>query len=109
MLLFNTSTPATNAIPAPAAVEPSLVTVRHSFSHFVFSLSGMSVSANIPTEITNLTVTLSEADANFANVMSLDGVTESAFKSTDGGITWHTDRITVSSVDFDSSSDTEVQ
>lgn len=69
----------------------------------------MLVSVNISTEITNLTVTLSESDANFANVMSLDSVTDSAFKSTDGGITWHTDRITVSSIDFDSSSDTEVQ
>ncbi|CEJ55067.1 hypothetical protein PMG11_01344 [Penicillium brasilianum] len=58
--------------------------------------------------ITNLTVTLSEADTNFASVMRLNKVTESTFKSTDGGITWHTDKITVSSIDFDFSSDTEV-
>jgi hypothetical protein len=68
----------------------------------------LAVLANLTSDITNLTVTLSEADTNFANVMSLDSVTDSTFKSTDGGITWQTDRITVSSIDFDSSSDTEV-
>ncbi|OKP14536.1 hypothetical protein PENSUB_13888 [Penicillium subrubescens] len=58
--------------------------------------------------ITNLTGTLSEADTKFANVMKLDNVTESTFMSTDSGITWHTDRITTSRIDFDSSSDTMV-
>ncbi|KAJ5464503.1 uncharacterized protein N7458_000189 [Penicillium daleae] len=53
-------------------------------------------------------VTLSEADTSFANVMSLGSVTDSTFKSTDGGITCNTDRITVSSINFDSSSDTVV-
>jgi hypothetical protein len=41
--------------------------------------------------------------------MSLDSVTDAEFKSTDGGITWHTDRITVNTIDFDSSDDTQVQ
>ncbi|KAJ5890469.1 uncharacterized protein N7473_006697 [Penicillium subrubescens] len=59
-------------------------------------------------DITNLTGTLSEADTKFANVMKLDNVTESTFMSTDSGITWHTDRITTSRIDFDSSSDTMV-
>ncbi|KAJ5672275.1 hypothetical protein N7507_001402 [Penicillium longicatenatum] len=58
--------------------------------------------------ITNLTVTLSEADTGFADVMSLDSVTDKNFKSTDGGITWHADWIQVSSINFDSSDDTEV-
>ncbi|KAJ5973689.1 hypothetical protein N7481_010899 [Penicillium waksmanii] len=61
------------------------------------------------TEITNLTVTLSEVDTRFDSVMSLDSVTDAEFKSTDGGITWHTDRITVNTIDFDSSDDTQVQ
>ncbi|KAJ6093033.1 hypothetical protein N7486_008322 [Penicillium sp. IBT 16267x] len=56
--------------------------------------------------ITNLTVTLSEADTGFADVMSLDSVTDKNFKSTDGGITWHADWIKVPSVDFQSSNDT---
>ncbi|OQE25258.1 hypothetical protein PENSTE_c006G09357 [Penicillium steckii] len=60
-------------------------------------------------QITNLTVTLSEADTKFDQVMSLDSVTDSTFKSTDGGITWHTDKIKVNSIDFDSSDDTQVQ
>ncbi|KAJ5408600.1 hypothetical protein N7509_002483 [Penicillium cosmopolitanum] len=60
-------------------------------------------------KITNLTVTLSEADTSFDSVMSLDSVTDAEFKSTDGGITWHTDRITVNTIDFDSSDDTQVQ
>ncbi|KAJ5785590.1 uncharacterized protein N7503_010802 [Penicillium pulvis] len=58
--------------------------------------------------ITNLTVTLSEADTGFADVLSLDSVTDKNFKSTDGGITWHADWIKVTSIDFDSSNDTEV-
>ncbi|KAJ5947154.1 hypothetical protein N7466_000169 [Penicillium verhagenii] len=58
--------------------------------------------------ISNLTITLSEADKGFADVMSLDSVTDKNFKSTDGGITWHADWIKVSAIDFDSSSDTEV-
>ncbi|KAJ5948564.1 hypothetical protein N7454_001871 [Penicillium verhagenii] len=58
--------------------------------------------------ISNLTVTLSEADTGFADVMSLDTVTDKNFKSTDGGITWHADWIKVSAINFDSSSDTEV-
>lgn len=103
MLHFNTSTPAMNAIPAPVAVVHSLATVSPRVL-----VSKLEVHADIALDITNLTVTLSEADTNFANVMSLDSVTDSNFKSTDGGITWHTDRITVSSIDFDSSSDTEV-
>ncbi|CAI7652763.1 unnamed protein product [Penicillium pancosmium] len=60
-------------------------------------------------KITNLTVTLSGADTSFDSVMSLDSVTDAEFKSTDGGITWHTDRITVNTIDFDSSDDTQVQ
>jgi len=40
--------------------------------------------------------------------MSLDGVTESAFTSTDGGITWHIDKIKVNSIDFYSSDNTQV-
>ncbi|KAJ5083687.1 hypothetical protein N7456_013114 [Penicillium angulare] len=58
--------------------------------------------------IANLTVTLSEADTNFASVMDLDDVTDATFSSSDGGITWHTDRVTVSSIDFDSTDDTEL-
>jgi hypothetical protein len=104
MLRSNTSTPATNAIPALAVVVHSLVTVCFSILHFEYLL----VHANLASDITNHTVNLSEADTNFANVMSLDSVTDFTFKSTNGGITWHTDRITVSSIDFDSSCDTEV-
>lgn len=104
----NTSTPATNAIPALEAAVHSLVTVRPFLPvHWFFYQPSVSI-ANLDPAITNLTVTLSEADTNFANVMSLDSVTDSTFKSTDGCITWHTDKITVSSIDFDSSSDTDV-
>ncbi|KAJ5760220.1 hypothetical protein N7520_007376 [Penicillium odoratum] len=56
--------------------------------------------------ITNLTVTLSEADTGFADVMALDSVTDKNLKSTDGGITWHADWIKVSSINFDFSNDT---
>jgi hypothetical protein len=59
-------------------------------------------------EIHNLTVTLSEADTEFGSVMSLDSVTDANFKSTDGGITWHTDYIQVNAIAFTSSTDTEV-
>jgi ADP-glucose pyrophosphorylase len=107
MLLSNTSIPATNAILARAAVVCSLVTVCHVILRLDRS-SCLSVHTNFASDITNLTVTLSEADTSFANVMSLGSVTDSTFKSTDGGITWNTDRITVSSINFDSSSDTVV-
>lgn len=103
MLPSNTSTPATSATPALEAAAPSLVTVCilifKTFSRYhILILSG----------ITNLTVTLSEADTGFADVLSLDSVTDKNFKSTDGGITWHADWIKVTSIDFDSSNDTEV-
>lgn len=107
MLLSNTSIPATNAVLARAAVVCSLVTVCNVILRLDRS-SCLSVHTNFSSDITNLTVTLSEADTSFANVMSLGSVTDSTFKSTDGGITWNTDRITVSSINFDSSSDTVV-
>lgn len=37
--------------------------------------------------------------------MALDGVTDGSFTSSDGGITWTTSEVTVSSIDFDSTSD----
>jgi hypothetical protein len=52
-------------------------------------------------DINNLTITLSEADAKFNQVMALDGVTDDGFTTSDGGITWHTEWIKVESVDFD--------
>ncbi|KAJ5126136.1 hypothetical protein N7448_005448 [Penicillium atrosanguineum] len=59
-------------------------------------------------KIHNLAVTLSEADTDFASDMSLDGVSDAGFKSTDGGITWESDYVQVKAIDFDSSADTEL-
>lgn len=103
MLPSSTSTPAMSATPDLEPAAPSVVTVRILMSnkcsryHILTSLG-----------ITNLTVTLSEADTGFADVLSLDSVTDKNFKSTDGGITWHADWIKVNSIDFGSSSDTVV-
>ncbi|KAJ5312069.1 hypothetical protein N7508_002899 [Penicillium antarcticum] len=54
--------------------------------------------------INNLTVTLSEADTKFDQVMALDGVTDDGFTTSDGGLTWHTEWVKVESVNFDSNS-----
>jgi hypothetical protein len=103
MLPSNTFTPATSATPDLEAVAPSPATVCIHIPD-IFHQSGLLTFSGI----TNLTVTLSEADTGFADVMSLDSVTDKNFKSTDGGITWHADWIKVSSINFDSSDDTEV-
>ena len=103
MLPSSTCTPATSATPDLEAAVPSLATVCVLISN-IFSRYHILTSLGI----TNLTVTLSEADTDFADVLSLDSVTDKNFKSTDGGITWHADWIKVSSIDFDSSNDTQV-
>jgi hypothetical protein len=61
------------------------------------------------TDISNLTVTLSAADASFGKTMALYSCTDAGFATTDNGKTWYTDYIATQEIDFDSSSDASVQ
>jgi hypothetical protein len=44
---------------------------------------------------TNITITLSEADSSFGNTLTLTNATSDGFTTSDGGITWKNEKITM--------------